>query len=106
MYAPGARRNLSIEPRSAIDILSGMPRHPSGVDVTWRKGGRTLGQDQGGNVFNEVPLMPLIGPLIARPVEDGQPGYFMVVHAPASLRSGSPVTVQLADYTFEHVPVQ
>lgn len=56
--------------------------------------------------FEEVPLMPVVGLLIGRPVEDGQAGYVMFVHAPAILRPGSLVTVDLAGYKFEHVQVQ
>jgi hypothetical protein len=59
-----------------------------------------------GTVFEEVPVMPVIGPLIARPIQQGQPGYVMLVHVPATLRSGSMVTVDLAGYKFEHVPMQ
>ena len=62
--------------------------------------------ESSGMVFEEVPVMPVIGPLIGRPVEEGQVGYVMFVHAPAILRPGSLVTVDLAGYTFEHVPVQ
>jgi len=59
-----------------------------------------------GTVFNEVPVMPVIGPLIARPVEEGQPGYVMFVHAPPVLHSGSRVTVVLDTFRQEHVSVQ
>ena len=59
-----------------------------------------------GTLFNEVPVMPVIGPLIARPREEGQLGYVMFVHEPAVLRSGSLVTVVLDTFKQEHVPVQ
>lgn len=81
-------------------------RAPPRVAQTFWPGVFLVTDEANGMVFNEVSLMPLIGPLIARPVEPGQPGYFMLVHAPPILRSGSLVTVVLGDYTFEHVPVQ
>ena len=59
-----------------------------------------------GTVYNEVPVMPVIGPLIARPKQEGQLGYVMLVNAPPGLRSGSIVTVILADFRQEHVTVQ
>ena len=59
-----------------------------------------------GAVYNEVPVMPVIGPLIARPKEAGQLGYVMLVNAPPGLRPGSSVTVILADFRQEHVTVQ
>jgi len=59
-----------------------------------------------GAVYNEVPVMPVIGPLIARPKQEGQLGYVMLVNAPPGLRSGSIVTVVLGDFRQEHVTVQ
>jgi hypothetical protein len=59
-----------------------------------------------GAVYNEVPVMPIIGPLIARPREKGQPGYVMLVNAPVPLQPGALVTVVLGEYKFEHVPIQ
>lgn len=79
---------------------------PPVIAQTFWPGVLSITDEASGTVFNEVPLVPLIGPLIARPIEDGQPGYFMVVHSPAILRHGSLVTVELAGYIFEHVPVQ
>ncbi len=86
-------------------IIANYKAPPVVAQAFW-PGVLSITDEASGTVFNEVPLMPLIGPLIARPVENGQPGYFMVVHAPAILHPGSLVTVKLADYTFEHVPVQ
>jgi len=59
-----------------------------------------------GAVYNEVPVMPVIGPLIGRPKEAGQPGYVMLVNTLPGLRSGNLVTVVLADFKQEHVTVQ
>jgi hypothetical protein len=78
---------------------------PAAAQTFW-PGVLSVTDEASGTVFNEVPVMPVIGPLIARPLQQGQPGYVMLVHAPAILRPGSLVTVDLADYHFEHVPVQ
>jgi len=59
-----------------------------------------------GAVYNEVPVMPVIGPLIARPKMTGQLGYVMLVNTPPGLRAGSLVTVVLGDFKQEHVTVQ
>jgi hypothetical protein len=71
-----------------------MPGVPSVMDETT------------GTSLNNVPVMPVIGPLIARPREQGQPGYVMFVHQLAILRSGSLVTEVLDTFKQEHVPVQ
>jgi len=79
--------------------------HPAAAQAFW-PGMLSVTDEASGTVFNEVPVMPVIGPLIARPLEAGQPGYVMLVHAPAILRPGSLVTVDLAGHRFEHVPLQ
>jgi hypothetical protein len=81
-------------------------RAPPAVAQTFWPGVLSVTDEARGTVFNEVPVMPVIGPLIGRPVETGQLGYVMLVHAPPILRSGSRVTVVLADYRFEHVVVE
>jgi len=102
---------------SAVDLLSvGFAAEGGFVIVNYRAlpqvaqtfwpGVLSVTDEASGTVFNEVPLMPLIGPLIARPVEAGQIGYVMLVHTPPVLRRGALVTVALGDYTFEHVPVE
>jgi hypothetical protein len=59
-----------------------------------------------GNLYAEVPVLPIIGPLIARPREDGQPGYFMLVNAPVPIPPGSLVTVMLGEFKFEHITIK
>jgi hypothetical protein len=58
-----------------------------------------------GAIYNEVPNMPVIGPLIGRPKEAGQLGYVMLVNTPPGLRAGALVTVVLGDFKQEHVTV-
>jgi hypothetical protein len=76
------------------------------IAQTFWPGALSITDESSGTVYNEVPVMPIIGPLIARPREYGQPGYFMLVNAPVFLQPGSLVTVKLGDYVFEHINVQ
>jgi hypothetical protein len=86
-------------------IIANYKAPPVAAQTFW-PGVLSVTDEASGTVFNEVPVMPVIGPLIARPVQEGQIGYVMLVHNPPLLRSGALVTVDLADYHFEHVPVQ
>jgi hypothetical protein len=73
---------------------------------TFWPGVLSVTDEASGAIYNEVPVMPLIGPLIARPREKGQPGYVMLVNAPIPIQPGTLVTVILGEYRFEHLPVQ
>jgi hypothetical protein len=73
---------------------------------TFWPGGLSITDEATGTVYNEVPVMPIIGPLIGRPVEQGQPGYVMFVNTPPGLPRGSLVTVVLGNYSFEHIKVE
>jgi hypothetical protein len=66
----------------------------------------SITDESSGEVYAEVPVLPIIGPLIARPREYGQPGYFMLVNAPVFLQPGSLVTVKMVDFVFEHITVE
>jgi hypothetical protein len=55
------------------------------------------------DTYRAVPVTANIGPLIARPRQEGQVGYVMLVNAPVPLKSGAIVTVVLGDYKQEHV---
>ena len=59
-----------------------------------------------GTVYNEVAVMPIIGPLIARPKEPGQAGYVMFANPPPGLPPGALVTVVLSHFRQEHVVVE
>ena len=72
----------------------------------WWQGSVTVTDEGNGAVYDEIPVMPKIGPLIGRPKVAGQPGYVMLVNTPPWLRPGAMVTVVLGAHTFEHVPVQ
>ncbi len=59
-----------------------------------------------GTVYNDIPVAPLIGPLLGRPKHDGQTGYVMFVNFDYGIRVGSIVTVVLDGFKQEHVVVQ
>ncbi len=80
-------------------------RAPPDVAEKWWQGSVAVTDEASGAVYNEIPLMPKIGPLIGRPKREGQLGYVMLVNAPPYLQRGAIVTVVLGNYTFEHVPV-
>lgn len=71
----------------------------------WQQGLMSVTDEATGTVFGEVPVMPVVGPLLSRPVRDGQPGYVMLVHNPMILKPGSMVTVKLGGFVQEHVEV-
>lgn len=81
-------------------------RAPPAVVQGWWQGLVSVTDEASGMIYNEIPVMPVIGPLIGRPVEAGQIGYVMLTHNPPSLRYGSLVTVVLGEYKFEHVKIQ
>ena len=70
---------------------------------TMRQGTISVTDEASGTVYNEVPSMPIIGPLIGHPAVAGQPGYAMLVNTPPGLPPGSLVTVVLGDFKQEHV---
>jgi hypothetical protein len=79
---------------------------PPDVAEKWWQGSVSVADEASGIVYNEIPVMPKIGPLIGRPKFEGQPGYVMLVNPPPYLQPGAVVTVKLGNYSFEHVPVQ
>jgi hypothetical protein len=55
--------------------------------------------------YNNVPVMPIIGPLFARPKVAGQSGYVMFINTDGKVAPGAVVTVVLGDFVQEHVKV-
>lgn len=76
---------------------------PVNVAKNWQQGVVAVTDEATGTIFQEVPVMPVIGPLFSRPVRDGQGGYFMLVHNPRILQPGSKVTVKLGSFVQEHI---
>jgi hypothetical protein len=59
-----------------------------------------------GTIYNSVPVMPVVGPLLGRPARDGQIGYVMFLNVDLGMKAGDTVTVVLGDVREEHVVVQ
>jgi hypothetical protein len=79
--------------------------HPKEAEKWWQ-GSVSVTDETSGAIYNEIPVMPKIGPLIGRPKREGQLGYVMLTNTPPYLQPGAVVTVKLGNYTFEHVQVQ
>lgn len=81
-------------------------RAPPEIAHTWWQGDISVTNEETGEIFNEVPVMPLLGPLISKPVQYGQVGVAMLVNTQGSLSSGDRVSVKLGNYSFEHIIVE
>jgi hypothetical protein len=79
---------------------------PPEVATSWYQGAVWVQDEATGQLYSEIGVIPVVGPLFGRPVEPGQPGYVMLVNNPNPLAPGAIVTVVLGDYRFEHLPVQ
>ena len=78
---------------------------PELVNEWWQ--GRVYVIDETTNkVFGEVPVMPVVGPLIAKPKEPGQSGYFMLNNTGGSIKFKSLLTVVLGKYKRVHVVIE
>src|SRR5512135_2456688 len=80
-------------------------RAPPSVARQWRQGNVSVIDEATGTIYDGVPVAPLIGPLIAHPIRDGQIGYVMLVNTNGGIHAGSIVTVVLGDFRQEHVIV-
>ena len=80
-------------------------RAPPRVARQWRQGNVYVVDEATGTIYNGIPVAPIIGPLIAHPIHDGQIGYVMLFNTPPGIRPGSIVTVVLGDFKQEHVTV-
>ena len=79
---------------------------PPRIAQGWWQGLVSVTDEGNGVVYDEIVVMPVIGPLFARPLEYGQVGYVMLVNKAPGLQTGAFVTVMLGDYKFEHISVQ
>jgi hypothetical protein len=59
-----------------------------------------------GTSYNDIPDVPLIGRLLAKPQNANQLGYVMFNNTDGKLRKGGVVTVVLGDFKQEHIQVQ
>jgi hypothetical protein len=79
---------------------------PYKVAEHWWQGSVYLVDEASGEEYREIPVMPVIGPLISKPRMDGQVGNVMLVNQPHALKSGALVTIVMGDYKFEHILVE
>lgn len=86
------------------NLLSVQFLAPVAVVQRWKEGNMYLLDETSGEKYAEIPVMPVIGALFARPTTDGQAGYVMFTNLPVPLKSGAIVTVVLGNYHWEHVP--
>jgi len=79
---------------------------PKKVSDTWRDDNVYVLDEATGTKYNEIPMVPIVGPLFARPLHAGQLGYVMFKNAGGhGLKSGDLVTVVLGEFKREHVKV-
>jgi hypothetical protein len=96
--------DVTIAPDSGfifIDFIA-----PPSLSSQLYQGQISVTDEASGEVYNEIPVMPVIGPLIGRPVLEGQRGYVLLTNRPPWLRTGAVVTVVIAGARFEHIPVE
>ncbi len=75
------------------------------VTHSWWQGTVSVVDESSGTIYNEIPVLPNIGPLIGRPKQVGQLGYVMLVNTDGAIHTGSIVTVVLGNFKQEHVTV-
>jgi hypothetical protein len=80
-------------------------RAPPRVARQWRQGNVHVMDEATGIIYDGIPVAPIIGPLIAQPVHEGQIGYVMLINVPPGIHPGSIVTVVLGDFKQEHITV-
>jgi hypothetical protein len=79
---------------------------PPAVARKWQQGNVYVVDEATGTQYNEIPVLPVVGPLFARPNNARQIGHVMFVNVNSSLHPGARVTVVLGSFKQEHVTVQ
>jgi hypothetical protein len=74
--------------------------------ANWQQGSVYLIDESTNVSYRETAVLPLMGPMIARPREEGQSGYVMLSNPGSAIKSGSVVTVVLGSYKRLHVTVE
>jgi hypothetical protein len=87
-----------------VMIIVNFKGPPELVDK-WNQGSIYLVDEATGTAFNQIAVAPVIGPLLAKPRDDGQPGYAILVNPGYGIRPGMTVTAVLGKYKREHVMV-
>lgn len=76
------------------------------VSLMWRQGNVYVIDEATDTRYGDIPVMPVVGPLLGQPVEEGQLGYVMFLNHNRGLSRGASVTVVLGDFRQEHVLVE
>lgn len=71
----------------------------------WTQGTVYVVDEKTSAIYKDVPVAPIIGPLLGRPVEEGQLGYVMLFNQQDGIKPGSVVSVILGKYKRVHVTV-
>jgi hypothetical protein len=79
---------------------------PPRTAENWWQGSVYVIDEGTGTVYKDIPVAPIIGPLLAKPVEEGQIGYAMLNNYRNGVKSGSVVSVVLGKFKREHITVQ
>jgi hypothetical protein len=73
---------------------------------TWQQGSIFVVDETTGIIYDNIPVMPIVGPLFGKPAEEGQPGYVMFYNYYAGVKAGALVTVIMGRFRREHVVVK
>lgn len=73
---------------------------------TWYQGQMFVVCEETGITYQDIPIVPKIGPLIGKPKQAGQLGYVMLLNNQPQLASGNHVTVILGNFQQYSVPVK
>lgn len=79
---------------------------PQSQSQLWQKDYIYVVDEETSGVYKDIPVMPIVGPLIGRPVDENRPGYVMLINYYQGIKSGSVVTVVIGNYKREHITVK
>ena len=76
---------------------------PYELTQNWWQGSIYVSDESTGMLYYQIPVMPVVGPLMGKPRYFGQKGYCMLVNQAPWLAPGSLITVVLGNYKRLHV---
>ncbi len=76
---------------------------PPDLARAWQIGQVYIIDEATGKIYDQVPIMPVLGALFGKPKEPGQIGYVMFLNVDPPLQNGALVTVVLGDNRWEHI---
>jgi hypothetical protein len=78
---------------------------PAKLIQSWGQGSIYLLDETTGQLYSQIVVAPVIGPLFSKPLVDNGSGYAMLDNYDQGVKAGSTVTVILGKYKREHVKV-